>query len=64
MAQYSLDPNRPTPYVVVDYFDEDGREGVYAGSFDDCQAFVAEQADSSIMGTYDIVPNWRSKKSN
>lgn len=62
MEKYSLDPNRPTPYVVVDHFDEIGEEGVYAGSYDDCQAFIAEQSDSGIMGMYEIVHNWRKQK--
>ena len=56
---YSLDKNRPTPYVVVDNFDEAGRCGVYAGTYEDCEAFVAEQGDCCIIGMYDIVPNWR-----
>lgn len=41
---YSLDPNRETPYQVVDYTDEVGREGIYAGSLEDCQEFLTEQA--------------------
>ena len=54
---YSLDPKRPTPYIVIDNFDDYGREGVYAGTYEDCQAFIAEQPDSYICCTYDIVPN-------
>ncbi len=27
MSSYLLDPNRETPYVVIDNFDEAGREG-------------------------------------
>ena len=55
---YSLDPNRPTPFKVIDNFDECGREGVYAGTYEDCQAFIAKQSDCSNMpGMYDIVPN-------
>lgn len=54
---YSLDPNRPTPYKVIDNFDDYGREGVYAGSYNNCNAFIAEQSDSDICGMYDIVPN-------
>jgi len=33
---YSLDPQRKCPYMVVDYSNEAGMEGVYAGSYDDC----------------------------
>ena len=54
---YSLDPKRPTPYIVIDNFDDCGREGVYAGTYEDCQAFIAEQPDSCICNMYDIVPN-------
>lgn len=54
---YSLDPNRPTPYRVIDNFDDWGREGVYAGTYEDCQAFIAEQPDCNILGMYDIIPN-------
>jgi len=60
MSKYSLDPNRPTPYVVIDNFDECGRQGVYAGSYEDCEEFIAEQGDSFCIGMYDIVPNWRN----
>ena len=59
MANYKLDLDRPRPYVVIDNFDEYGRNGVYSGSYEDCQAFVAAQEDSDIIGMYDIVPNWR-----
>ena len=55
----NLDPNRPTPYVVIDNFDEVGREGVYSGPYEDCVEFVASQPDADISGLYDIVPNWR-----
>lgn len=54
---YSLDPQRPRPYVVIDYFDAIGREGVYSGSFEDCQAFISEQPDADISGMYDIIKN-------
>ena len=57
MSAYSLDLDRPTPYVVIDEFDDIGREGCYAGSYEDCEAFIAEQDD--IMNMYKIVPNWR-----
>ena len=64
MASYSLDPDREMTHVVIDHFDSVGEQGVYAGSYEDCQAFVAEQSDSCIIGMYDIVPNWRNKKNN
>ena len=32
---YSLDLNRPTPYIVIDNFDAWGREGVYAGTYEE-----------------------------
>ena len=35
----NLDPNRPTTHVVIDNFDEIGREGVYTGSYEDCVEF-------------------------
>ena len=57
MEGYSLDENRPTPYMVIDNFDEWGREGVYSGGYEDCQNFIAEQDDATIAGMYDIVPN-------
>ena len=62
MNTYSLDPNRPTPYMVIDNFDEYGRYGVYSGSYDDCQAYIAEQGDSFCIGMYEIVPNPRYNK--
>lgn len=62
MANYSLDPNRPTPYVVVDNTTASGREGVYAGPYEDCVAFMHEQPDSWVVGLYDVVPNWKFKK--
>lgn len=54
---YSLDPNRLTPYKVIDNFDDYGRQGVYSGSYEDCQNFIAEQEDSFCIGMYDIIPN-------
>ena len=55
---YSLEPNRPTPCVVIDIFDKVGKEGVYAGTQEDCEAFIAENSDGG-FGGYKIVPNWR-----
>lgn len=57
MPNYSLDLNRPMPYKVIDNFDECGRQGVYAGSYEDCLEFIAEQDDSEIIGMYHIVLN-------
>jgi len=57
---YSLDPERKRTHVVIDNFDECGREGVYSGSYEDCMEFIAEQSDANIAGMYDIVPNWRN----
>ena len=54
---FSLDPNRETPYMVVDYTDEIGREGIYAGSLEDCQEFFTEQASVCSCLGLDIVPN-------
>ena len=54
----NLDPNRITSHVVIDYTDEIGIEGVYIGSFDDCQEFISEQGDA--IG-YDIVLNVKKK---
>ena len=56
MASYSLDPNRKTPYKVIDNFDEVGKEGVYAGELEDCQNFINEQSDGCIG--YDIIPTY------
>lgn len=50
----NLDPNRITSHKVIDYTDEIGKEGVYIGSFEDCQEFISEQGDT--IG-YDIVSN-------
>ena len=54
---YSLDPNRATPFTVIDMFDEVGMAGVYAGSYEDCENFIASQADSWCVGMYQIIPN-------
>ena len=54
---FSLDPNRETPYMVVDYTDEVSREGIYAGSLGDCQEFLTEQASVCSCLGLDIVPN-------
>lgn len=54
---YSLNPNREMPYMVIDQFDEVGMEGVYAGTYEDCEMYMAEQAKHSSCIGMDIVPN-------
>lgn len=39
----NLSKNRKVTHKVIDHIDSNGMEGVYEGSFDDCQAFIAEQ---------------------
>ena len=56
-VKYSLDPNREMPYMVIDRYDEVGMEGVYAGSYDDCQIYMAGQAKVSSCIGMEIVPN-------
>ena len=55
MSTYSLDLNREMPYLVIDLFDNIGREGVYAGTYEDCRAFIDEQVDD--LGLYKIILN-------
>lgn len=55
MSAYSLDLNREMPYLVIDLFDSIGKEGVYAGTYEDCQAFIEEQDDE--FGLYKIILN-------
>ena len=54
---YSLDPNRKMPWMVIDRFDEAGMEGVYAGTYKDCEMYMAEQSKHSSCIGMDIVPN-------
>lgn len=54
---YSLDSKRKTPWMVIDMTTEEGMEGVYAGTYDDCQQYMAEQAKHSSCIGMDIVPN-------
>ena len=56
-TRFSLDPNRDMSWLVVDMYDEVGREGIYAGSYEDCQMFMAEQAKVCSCIGMDIVPN-------
>lgn len=54
---YSLDPKREMSYIVIDNFDEVGMEGIYAGTYEDCEMYMAEQAKHSSCIGMDIVPN-------
>lgn len=59
---YSLDPKREMSYIVIDNFDEVGMEGVYAGTYEDCEMYMAEQAKHCSCIGMDIVPNPYYKK--
>lgn len=39
----NLNKNRMMTHRVIDHMDSISKEGVYAGSFEDCQEFIAEQ---------------------
>lgn len=54
---YSLDPKREMSYIVIDNFDEVGMEGIYAGTYEDCEMYMAEQAKYSSCIGMDIIPN-------
>ena len=54
---YSLDPKREMSHIVIDNFDEVGMEGVYAGTYEDCEMYMAEQAKHSSCIGMDIIPN-------
>lgn len=56
-TSYSLDPKRKTPWMVIDITTEYGMEGIYAGSYEDCQMYMAEQAKCCSCIGMDIVPN-------
>lgn len=43
--------------MVVDYNDEAGMEGIYAGSYDDCVAYLEEQGNHCTCFAMDIVSN-------
>lgn len=58
---YSLDPKREMSWMVVDDFDEVGREGIYAGTYEDCQMYMEECCSCIGMN---IVPNPYWSKSN
>lgn len=52
-----MDPNREMPYMVIDRYDEVGMEGVYAGSYEDCEIYMTGQAKDSCCIGMEIVPN-------
>jgi hypothetical protein len=56
-TSYSLDPNRDRSWLVVDRYDEVGREGVYSGTYEDCQMFIAGQVRACSCVGMDIIPN-------
>ena len=62
MKKYSLDINREMPYMVIDRTDEVGMEGVYAGSYDDCQAFLYEQSQYCSIGMEIVLNPYYIKK--
>jgi hypothetical protein len=45
------------PWMVIDYICEAGVEGVYAGTYEDCQMYMAELGKESSLIGMDIVPN-------
>lgn len=59
-TSYSLDPNRDRSWMVVDMFDEAGREGIYSGTYEDCLMYMIERANFCVG--VDIVPNPYYKK--
>lgn len=61
-TKYSLDPNRDRSWLVVDMYDEVGREGIYSGTYEDCQIYMAEYAKHCSCIGMDIVPNPYYKK--
>jgi hypothetical protein len=61
-TNYSLDPNRDMSWMVVDMCDAVGREGIYSGTYEDCQMYMAEYAKHCSCIGMDIVPNPYYKK--
>ena len=51
------------PWMVVDMSTPEGMEGVYAGTYEDCQAFLYEQSQYCSFGM-EIVPNPYYQKRN
>ena len=56
-TSYSLDPKRKTPWMVIDMTTPEGMEGVYAGTYEDCEMYMAEQAKYCSCIGMDIVRN-------
>lgn len=54
---YSLDPKRKLSHIVIDITTSEGMEGVYAGTYEDCEMYMAEQAKYGNCIGMDIVPN-------
>ena len=54
---YSLDPKRKLSHIVIDITTPEGMEGVYAGTYEDCEMYMAEQAKHSSCVGMDIIPN-------
>lgn len=54
---YSLDPKREMSWLVIDRTSIAGMEGVYAGSYEDCEMYMAEQAKYCSCIGMDIVRN-------
>ena len=54
---YSLDPKRKMSWMVIDITTEYGMEGIYAGSYEDCEMYMAEQAKYCSCIGMDIVRN-------
>ena len=61
---YSLDPKRECTHIVVDDFDPMGREIIYAGTYEDCVMYMAEQAKHSSCIGMDIILNPYYKRVN
>ena len=56
-TSYSLDPKRKMSWMVIDITTEYGMEGIYAGTYEDCEMYMAEQAKCCSCIGMDIVPN-------
>lgn len=54
---YSLDPKRKTPCMLVDMTYPEDIKGIYAGSYEDCEMYMAEQAKYRGCIRMKIVPN-------
>jgi hypothetical protein len=59
---YSLDPKREMSWLVIDRTSMAGMEGVYAGSYEDCEAYLSEATEFGGAFGMDIIPNPYYKK--